>query len=313
MVKTVTFEELEHFKILDNDQVKVITNNTESVFVVKNTLKHNHNLLNIRKLNKDEYIVLETGEIRKYNKTKYKSDEAIKRSMRKLKEILQIFFYDLSNCLFITLSTIDTKQAQDINFVKKEYQKFIRKLNAKYKNLCIVAKYERHLNGNWHIHLLIKRQNNKPIYIPIKTIKELWNCGSTDLEVVKKNTFNTMINYFTKTTQLYDVPKNVEIFTKSDNLRVKREQMTFKEFKEKIQDNYYKISQKGIIVRHIMTNKILNLHKKMVFRKRINTINKNIKKEKKAQKVITRVLSKTLKAEIIIALVYLVLFNSNIF
>lgn len=312
MIKTVTFEELEHFKILDDDTVKISTNLNEDSFIVKNSLKQNHHFSKFRKLSKDKYLDIETGEIKEYKQNEYKTEKSLKRSMNKLKELLELNFTDKTNCLFVTLTTANLNGFDDIKTVKEHFKKFKRKLKDKYEDIAYVVKFERNSNGNWHMHLLVKYLDNRPIFIDNNKIEEIWG-NNTKTTSVNKQDINKVIDYMAKTTQLYNVPKNVEIFTKSDNLRVKREQMTFKEFKEKIQDNYYKISQKGIIVRHIMTNKILNLHKKMVFRKRINTINKNIKKEKKAQKVITRVLSKTLKAEIIIALVYLVLFNSNIF
>ena len=312
MIKTVTFEELEHFKILDDDTVKISTNLNEDSFIVKNSLKQNHHFSKFRKLSKDKYLDIETGEIKEYKPNEYKTEKSIRRSMNKLRELIELNFTN-TNFLFITLTTANLDGFNDIKIAKKHFKKFIRKLTDKYKDIAYVAKFEQHKNGNWHIHLLVKNIKNKAIFIPNSVISKMWKNKCTKTRLVNKKDIEKVTDYMIKTTQLNNVPKDFELFTKSKNLRVKREKMTFKEFKEKIQDNYYKISQKGIIVRHIMTNKILNLHKKMVFRKRINTINKNIKKEKKAQKVITRVLSKTLKAEIIIALVYLVLFTSNIF
>ena len=306
MINTVTFEELEHFKILDDDQVKVITNNTESVLILKNSLKPNHHFSKFRKLSKDKYLDIETGEIKEYKQNEYRTEKSLKRSMNKLKELLELNFTDKTNCLFVTLTTANLNGFNDIKTVKKHFRKFIRKLIAKYKDIAYVAKFERNSNSNWHIHLIVKYLDNRHIFIDNNKIKELWD-NNTKTTSVNKQDINKVIDYMAKTTQLYDVPKDVEIFTKSDNLRVKREKMTFKEFKEKIQDNYYKISQKAIVVRHIMTNKILNLHKKMIFIKNKKAFNKG----KKAQ-AIPRVLSKTLKAEIIIGLIYLLLINPNV-
>lgn len=308
MVKTVTFEELEHFKILDDDTVKIATNLNEDSFIVKNSLKQNHHFSKFKKLSKDKYLDIETGEIKEYKQNEYKTEKSLKRSMNKVRELLELNFTDKTNCLFVTLTTANLNGFNDIKIVKKYFEKFKRKLTAKYKDIAYVAKFERNSNGNWHVHLLMKYLDNRPIFIDNNEIKKIWG-NNTKTTSVNKQDINKVIDYMAKTSQLYNVPKDVELFTKSKNLRVKREKMTFKEFKEKIQDNYYKISQKAIVVRHIMTNKILNLHKKMIFIKNKKAFNKG----KKAPKVLTRVLSKTLKAEIIIALVYLVLFNSNIF
>ena len=297
-MKTVSFEELEYFKILDDDTVRVTTNKEGDTFIVKNSLKQNHNISKFRRLNKDEFINIETGEIRRFNIGNFKSEKSIRRSMNKLRELIELNFTN-TNFLFITLTTANLDGFNDIKIAKKHFKKFIRKLTDKYKDIAYVAKFEQHKNGNWHIHLIVKYLDNKPIFIDNdKIIKKIWG-NNTYTELANKKDIEKVIAYMTKTTQLNNVPKDFELFTKSKNLRVKREKMTFKEFKEKIQDNYYKISQKGIIVRHIMTNKILNLHKKMIFKK-------------KEQKPIPRILTKLLKSEVIIALIFYILLNNYV-
>ena len=297
-METVLFEELEHFKILDDDIVRVTTNKEGDTFIVKNSLKQNHNIGKYRRLNKDEFINIETGEIRKFNIGNFKSEKSIRRSMNKLRELIELNFTN-TNFLFITLTTANLDGFNDIKIAKKHFKKFIRKLTAKYKDIAYVAKFEQHKNGNWHIHLLVKNIKNKAIFIPNSVISKMWKNKCTKTRLVNKKDIEKVTDYMIKTTQLNNVPKDFELFTKSKNLRVKREKMTFKEFKEKIQDNYYKISQKGIIVRHILTNKILNLHKKMIFKK-------------KEQKLIPRVLTKLLKSEVIIALIFYILLNNYV-
>ena len=298
-MKTVVFERLDHFRILDNDKIKITTNKTEDIFIIKNSLKQNHHFAKLRKINKNEFINLETGETRKYKQSNYKTDKSIRRSMSKLKELLEINFTNTSNCLYITLTTANLLGFNNIDTVKKCFAKFIRKLKSKYKDIAYIAKYERHSNGNWHIHLLARYTNDRPIFISNKEIETMWGNNTKTIKVNRKE-INNLIGYMCKTTQLNNIPKDTELFTKSKNLSLKKLEMTYIEFKEIIQNNYTKMTEKAIIVRNIMTNKILNVHKKMIF-------------TKKPQKVISRTLYKTLNAEVIIALVYLVLFNSNVF
>ena len=297
-MKTVSFEELEYFKILDDDIVRVTTNKEGDTFIVKNSLKQNHNIGKYRRLNKDEFINIETGEIRKFNIGNFKSEKSIRRSMNKLRELIELNFTN-TNFLFITLTTANLDGFNDIKIVKNHFKKFIRKLTAKYKDIAYVAKFEQHKNGNWHIHLIVKYLDNKPIFIDNdKIIKKIWG-NNTYTELANKKDIEKVIAYMTKTTQLNNVPKDFELFTKSKNLRVKREKMTFKEFKESIKNNCYKVSEKAIIVRHIMTNKILNLHKKIIFKKKI-------------QKPIPRILTKLIKSEVIIALIFYILLNNYV-
>ena len=166
MVKTITFEKLENCRISDNDKLKITTNKTEDIFIIKNSLKQNHHFAKLRKLNKYEFINLETGEIRKYKQNSYKTDKSLRKSMSKLKELLEINFTNTTNCLYITLTTANLNGFNNIDTVKKCFAKFIRKLKAKYKDIAYVAKFEQHKNGNWHIHLLVKNIKNKAIFIP---------------------------------------------------------------------------------------------------------------------------------------------------
>lgn len=297
-MKTVSFEELEYFKILDDDTVRVTTNKEGDTFIVKNSLKQNHNISKFRRLNKDEFINIETGEIRRFNIGNFKSEKSIRRSMNKLRELIELNFTN-TNFLFITLTTANLDGFNDIKIVKNHFKKFIRKLTAKYKDIAYVAKFEQHKNGNWHIHLIVKYLDNKPIFIDNdKIIKKIWG-NNTYTELANKKDIEKVIAYMTKTTQLNNVPKDFELFTKSKNLSLKTIKTTFKEFKESIKNNCYKVSEKAIIVRHIMTNKILNLHKKIIFKK-------------KEQKPIPRILTKLLKSEVIIALIFYILLNNYV-
>ena len=297
-MKTVSFEELEYFKILDDDTVRVTTNKEGDTFIVKNSLKQNHNISKFRRLNKDEFINIETGEIRRFNIGNFKSEKSIRRSMNKLRELIELNFTN-TNFLFITLTTANLDGFNDIKIVKNHFKKFIRKLTAKYKDIAYVAKFEQHKNGNWHIHLLVKNINNKAIIIPNSVISKMWKNKCTETRRANKKDIEKVIAYMTKTTQLNNVPKDFELFTKSKNLSLKTIKTTFKEFKESIKNNCYKVSEKAIIVRHILTNKILNLHKKMIFKK-------------KEQKLIPRVLTKLLKSEVIIALIFYILLNNYV-
>ena len=297
-MKTVSFEELKHFKILENDTVRVATNGEGDVFIVKNSLKQNYNISKFRRLNKDEFINLETGEVRKFNIGKFKSEKSIRRSMNKLRELIELNFTD-TNFLFITLTTANLKDFDNVKIAKKHFARFIRKLTTKYKDIAYVAKFEQHKNGNWHIHLLVKKINNKPIFIHNSVISKMWNNENTKTKSVNKKDIEKVIAYMTKTTQLNNVPKDFELFTKSKNLSLKTIKTTFKEFKESIKNNCYKVSEKAVIVRHIMTNKILNLHKKIIFKK-------------KKQKPIPRILTKLLKSEVIIALIFYILLNNYV-
>jgi len=111
-------------------QLKECGNNAETTYI-----KHKNTKPQIIKINAEEYILCKTGEVKKFNRYKDRSDgiRSIKNSMKKLKDILNTNVTDNDKCRWVNLSYSDNmtepkKLYQDFkNFNRRCYKKYGKK------------------------------------------------------------------------------------------------------------------------------------------------------------------------------------------
>ena len=172
----VYFEEGKNYCISNDKYVKVTRyDNQNEIDILDNSVRMNP-LKNIRKISKYEYKDLMTNRIYKYNLNEFKSPESVKKSMNKLRKLLNNNFFGNKNELFITLTT-ETFVKSDITSMNKYFKKFIRKLKKLYKDKKFEYVYVLEsctMNDDLHIHLLLKDINNRILHIENGIISQLW-------------------------------------------------------------------------------------------------------------------------------------------
>ena len=152
---------------------------------IKHSWRKPDNLKDFQKHDKDHYIDKRTGELKEYSRDEiYKSSKDIKNAMKRLREIILLNFSGNDNELFITLTC--EKEVMDIGEIKIYWKYFLRDLKRKYtqKKFEYIYKFERMKNGRWHLHVLIKDDNHKELYINNSEIKNLWKKGKTTTQRV---------------------------------------------------------------------------------------------------------------------------------
>ena len=148
---------------------------------------------NIRKLDADRYVVLDTGEIKEFDKSENRSENknSLNQTMKKLRYLINANFSGKPNELWITLTFADSLLARNANAVYLYFNKFIKRLRYKYgKDLEYIAVLEPHeiKNGdikNWHgyhFHLLLKSYVRKKIFIPHEDFENIWGLGFCRIE-----------------------------------------------------------------------------------------------------------------------------------
>ncbi|MBP3597264.1 MAG: replicative protein [Clostridia bacterium] len=200
----------------------------------------------IKKLNKNEYMLKSTGEIKKYNYNQNREQNifSIYQSVKKLRRLISTNFVGGENELWITL-TFGKNKIYNPKDLCPIFEKFIKRLRYKYKNQKIDYIYipEPHEKGDWHIHLLLK--SNFDLYIPNKLLQEIWSHG-----FVKVNRLENVENiglyvsaYLTnikdgeqtkKGARLYLYPPGHQLFRCSSGIKKPIETLeTYKQAKEK--------------------------------------------------------------------------------
>lgn len=133
----------------------------------------------IRKISKDEYIVLETGEIKEFNHIENRSQSmnSLRQTFKKLRYLINNNFVGAKNELHMTLTYAENMT--DTERLYADFKRFMMRLKRKYKGqsidyLNVIEPQER---GAWHCHLLLRFNDVGSIFLENKKIAEMWEQG----------------------------------------------------------------------------------------------------------------------------------------
>lgn len=134
----------------------------------------------IKKINKEEYVHLETGEVRKFKhiENRSQSQNSLRQTFKKLRYLINNNFNGTANEIHCTLTYAENMT--DNNRLYKDFDRFMTRLKRKYKDttsidyLNVVEPQER---GAWHCHLLLRFNDINSIFLRNKDIREMWGQG----------------------------------------------------------------------------------------------------------------------------------------
>jgi hypothetical protein len=147
-----------------------------------------NNRANIKKLNSDEYVSLDTGEIKEFEKTENRSQSynSIRQTFKKLRYLINNNFTGNKNELFLTLTYAENMT--DPKRLYKDIEKFVKRLKYHFKDkssidyLNVVEPQER---GAWHCHILLRFNDLQKIFIPNQEMADLWGHGFVTIKSMK--------------------------------------------------------------------------------------------------------------------------------
>lgn len=282
MVRRIKFKRGKNYNIKEDKEVKVIKYNNGEI-IVKESSKKPNNLKRFKKINANEYMDIETGEIKQYRKREKRKIESIKNARKKLMHILKNNFDGSDNELYITVTC--EEQEEDYNKMHKMIKQFFTKLKNIYKGIKYVYVIELQEERNsWHMHGLIKDKMHEKLYIDNEEIAQIWGHGYTKTLRIKdveqeneianckdygENAFDNIeaidkvILYMAKTRTKEKVPVNKNLYYTSKNIeRPKTEKMLYKNFKKEVEGIKERIGEETTLVISTYTDEILNKHKK---------------------------------------------------
>ena len=146
-------------------------------------MEHMNRQPNIKKLDKERYLILKTGEICEFKQGEVRSDSynSLLQTFKRLRYLINNNYTGAGNELFITLTY--KENMTDTKRLYTDFKKFIKKFRYKYEKeygsidyMTVVEPQER---GAWHHHLLV-RFNDKvgsKIFIPHDEVAEIWGHG----------------------------------------------------------------------------------------------------------------------------------------
>lgn len=154
---------------------------------VQHLEKENHQA-NIRKLDKDRYLHLETGEIKNFEHTenRQQSYDSLRKTFKKLRYLINNNFTGKGNELHVTLTYAENMT--DPKRLYKDFDKFIKRMRYAYKDkspidyICVVEPQER---GAWHCHVLLRFNDMDRVYVENSELRRLWGFGFVTVKSLK--------------------------------------------------------------------------------------------------------------------------------
>lgn len=271
-------KEGKNYNIRKNEIVKVIKYKND---VEINDIKIKSNpFKNMKRINKREYELRDTGEVRKYKLNTTKDVKLLKRSMKNLRMLLRNNFTGEKNELFITLTT--NREIRNIKEIKGKTKDFFEKLKKEYDDLKYIAVFERNENEtSFHVHMVVKAINHKNLYIPNSHIEELWGEGFTKTSrIIDKVNYNEInetskfgyrdsivenfgidrvINYLTKIESKGDFKTGERMYLRSQNVRKPTIYIeSYNDALRQMGNRYRLTNEKTILICNPVTNEIQN-------------------------------------------------------
>lgn len=153
----------------------------------------------IKRLSKNYYMVLSTGEVKQYKLGTSKSVRSLQMTMQRLRGLIRCNFKSgAQNQCFLTLTYAENMT--DTKRLMSDWDKFYKRLKyaykgAKFEYLAVAEPQER---GAWHLHVLLRDDKRKRLWIKAEKLTEIWGHGMTQIERIKCDDVGEyFITYFT--------------------------------------------------------------------------------------------------------------------
>jgi hypothetical protein len=142
----------------------------------------------IKKLNKDNYLVLDTGEIKEFEHIKTRKDSicSLKQTFKKLRYLINNNFSGKPNELHVVLTYAENMT--DTKRLYRDFKNFMDRLKYNFKgqsSIDYISVIEPQKRGAWHSHLLLRFNDLDTVYIENKKLAELWGHGFVKIRSLK--------------------------------------------------------------------------------------------------------------------------------
>lgn len=145
--------------------------------------------IHIRKLDKDNYIELSTGEIKSITHAETRADDkiSVSQSLRKLRDLINTNIKDTENCLWVTLTyaenmTDPVRLYNDFRKYNMRLQYYLKKKG--YSKCEMIVCIEPQARGSFHAHILKIFTNEYP-FIPNADLAKIWSHGYVKVKSLK--------------------------------------------------------------------------------------------------------------------------------
>lgn len=131
----------------------------------------------IERIDENTYLIKSTNQIKEYKKSKTRDEQvkSLKRTFKKLRELINTNFHGLPNEKFVTLTY--KKKQRDHEQVYTDFKVWIKEVRRKYGACDYINVVEPQASGSWHCHVLIKFYELENNYLDYNEFRKLWKHG----------------------------------------------------------------------------------------------------------------------------------------
>ena len=163
--------------ILPNESV--IVTQTNHIVEIQFMARMNEHA-NIKKLDKEHYVDLRTGEVQEFKHYVNRADgvNSLRQTFKKLRYLINNNFTGAQNEKFLTLTYAENMQ--DRERLYKDFEKFMKKLKYAYKDVSSVdylSVVEPQARGAWHMHVLLRFNDIDTVFLDGDELRRLWPHG----------------------------------------------------------------------------------------------------------------------------------------
>lgn len=131
-------------------KVKEMGNITELMFS-----KCKNNSINIRLIDKDHYVILDTGELKECNHIKNRSEnlDSVRKSLSNLRDTINTNVIDVKKCRWVTFTY--KKNMTDPKKLESDFENFNVLMRKKWGHYEYIVAAEPQGRGAWHLHVIL--------------------------------------------------------------------------------------------------------------------------------------------------------------
>ena len=217
------FEKIENTRIQIAENTPVTVTEMGSITEIQYMSRHNRQS-RIIKLSSDEYLHIITGKICRFEKkssTRLESENSIRKTMRRIRELVQTNAVDPQKVRWVTLTY--RENMTDGKRLYEDFRRFNQRFLHHLKNNGLgkpsyIAVAEPQNRGAWHLHILYIWKNRPAPYIENDKFTQIWGHGFTKVAALKdENIANYLLAYLSD----LDIPEHMEEFFPEGSREVK--------------------------------------------------------------------------------------------
>lgn len=164
----------EHLRPSDSELVRFkAMGNVSEIFWSSSSLS---TACNIRKLDKDNYVDLRTGEVMQFEHTENRAENlaSVRKSLQKGRDLLNTNITDVTHCRWVCLTYAENMT--DTKRLYKDTKNFIERMRKKVGHFEYIIAAEPQGRGAWHNHMVMIFADKAP-FIPNAEMASIWGHG----------------------------------------------------------------------------------------------------------------------------------------